>query len=132
MAAEELRKLALTLHYLLVSYVLIFSLERSRSTGQLKEENSCRPNVYTLVIAVSFYNLRGHIINSSAECLSFTKIREKLLNRRVSRPSEVRHFNDFILNEDVFRLYVSVNNVLVVHVLQRSNALFGIVGGLLF
>jgi hypothetical protein len=127
-----LRKDTLTFEYFFIRDILIFGLKWRRSTRQFIKQYPDGPNINPLIIAASLNNLRRHIVNSPTKSLPLTEISKNLLDRRISRPAKVTHLDHFVLNENILRLDVPVDDVLVVHVLERRYALFSVVGCLLF
>lgn len=129
---EVLREDTLAFEYLFISYILIFGLKRRSTTRQFIKQHPDGPNINSLIIATSLHNLRWYIVNSATKSLSLTKIGQNLLNWRISRPAKVTHFDHFVLNENVLWLDISVDDVLVMHVLEGGYALLGVVGCFLF
>jgi hypothetical protein len=128
---EVLRKDTLAFEYFFICNILIFGLKGSSATGQFIKQHTNCPNIDSLIITVSFDNLRRNIVDSATEGLPLTKINKKLLNGRIGRPAEVTHLDNLILDENVFGLDITVDYVFVVHVFQRGNALLCVVRSLL-
>ena len=103
---------------LLVSVIL---RERWLSMTNLVHETTKSPVVYTFVVDLAIYDFRGHEIWCALLCLSIGS----LLGKEASDTKITNLYGAIRLTENIVTLYVSVNYVLFVQVIQSfSHAVY--------
>lgn len=102
-----------TSHDFVTNFSWMDTSERSSSVNKLIQKDSKRPNVKSVVVSFILYHLRGHVFQSSAECIPLLAV------VRLNTPTKITNFyNISFLDQDIFRLDVSVNQTLFVHVID--------------
>ena len=57
---------------------------------------------------------------------------KKVLGWSICRPSKIAHFDNPVRDHDIFRFNISMDNALVMHIFERCNNLFPIIGCFFF
>jgi hypothetical protein len=85
------------------------------SVNQLIQQDAKRPDIKRVIVILILNHLWSHVFKSSTKGVSLLHV------IRLNAPAEITDFNDVsFFDQDIFRLDISVNETLLVHVVDTT------------